>query len=296
MELLSVDIPFQLGAHKSIVIAPLGDIQWAGERGPTAKDRLQRHIDKALEAKAWFLGLGDYIDFMSPSNRQRYEAAALYDNAKDVIDDKALDLVLELYQKFLKPTKGRWLGMLHGHHYAMLRSGETTDQRLCQLLGTRFLGTAAYIRLQFTRKNTAQRSNVVLWAHHGRGGGVTVGAPLNTLDRIAAQFPAADVYIMGHTTKRSNAPQARVLPRWSGKGSPDLSDREYHLVNSGGFAKGWKHKSRQGRIPMGDYVELDMKNPAALGAPLIHILPRQRYIPGQKSRNGDWDPEITVEN
>lgn len=211
IELLSVSLPVSLHAHEPVVIAPLGDIQWNGAKGPTAIDTLQRHLDKAMKLNAWFIGLGDYIDFMSPSNRQRLTGAALYDEALNSIDDRALDLVLELYQRFLKPTKGRWLGMLHGHHYSQLQTGETSDQRLCQLLETRFLGTSAYVRIQFTRPHKGKgRSNVVLWAHHGCGGGMTAGAPLNKLEQMASAFPAADVYIMGHTCLTT---RARIMTR-----------------------------------------------------------------------------------
>ena len=149
MELVTHTFTGKLRDHEPIAIAPIGDIQWAGMKGPTAKDHLKRHIDHCMELKALFVGLGDYIDFLSPSNRQRLKSAALYETAEDVIDDKAMELVWELYEKFLKPTKGRWLGMLEGHHFTQLKTGETTDQRLCQLLDAKFLGSSAYIRLQF---------------------------------------------------------------------------------------------------------------------------------------------------
>jgi hypothetical protein len=233
-------------------------------------------------------------DFLSPSNRQRLRAAALYDNAEDVIDDKALDLALELYQDFLKPTKGRWIGMLHGHHYAMLKTGETTDQRLCQLLNTRFLGTSAFIRLLF-RIGTS-RYPVTLWAHHGCGGGMTPGAPLNKLQNVALGFDA-DIYIMGHTTKSPAAPIERIRPRWYGRGAPDLVHKRVLLVNSGGFAKGHARGSMQGRVPMGSYAEIGMMPPSALGAPIIRIEPRIKDVGdhAQSNRERTWDPRLTVE-
>lgn len=294
MELLTLSIPVKVSNHNPIVVAPLGDIQWNGKNGPTAKETLQRYLDKAMEHDAWFLGMGDYTDFMSPSNRTRYANANLYDTTKDSIDDKALDLVLELYQLYLKPTKGRWLGMLHGHHYAQLETGETTDQRLCQLLGTRFLGTSAYIRLQFVR-DKINRKNVVIWAHHGCGGGSLAGAPLNKLEHMASAFPAADIYVMGHTTKKPAVPIPRVIPRWHGQGAPDLVEKNAYLVNSGGFSIGWQHGSKHGRVPMGGYVEQRMLKPTALGAPLIRIVPNFKYKRGDGYNNGDWAPEISVE-
>jgi len=109
--------------HKPVVIAPIGDIQWSGKRGSTAGDILKRHIDKCMKLDAWFVGTGDFIDFMSPSNRQRFKAAALYDAAEDVVDDAALELVHGLYEDYLKPTKGRWLGCVPLTSEILTRSG-----------------------------------------------------------------------------------------------------------------------------------------------------------------------------
>lgn len=294
MELLSFDIPRKQGDHAPVVIAPIGDIQWAGHRGPTAKELLKRHIDRCMSLNAWFIGLGDYTDFASPSNRQRLRAAALYDTAEDVIDDKALDLVLELYQEYLAPTKGRWLGMLHGHHWAMLRTGETTDQRLCQMLGTTFLGTEAFVRLRFVIDKTS-RVNVTLWAHHGCGGGQLAGSPLNKLEQAASRFSDADVYIMGHTTKMPAVPIERIYPRWHGQGAPDLTHKRIYLVNSGGFARGHVKGAMQGRVPMGGYVEQGMMAPASLGAPIIRITPRMDFTKHKNVKTKTWAPEVSVE-
>lgn len=294
MELVSYTIPRKVADHTPVIVAPIADIQWAGKRGPTAKDTLRRHLDRCLELNAWYVGLGDYIDFLSPSNRQRLRAAALYDTAEDVIDDKAMDLVQELYELYLKPTKGRWLGMLHGHHFASLKTGETTDQRLCQMLDTRFLGTSAYIRLQFTGGHG--RANVVIWAHHGCGGGMKAAAPLNKLENLAPHWEA-DIFLLGHMTKRATAPIERVIPRWHGQNAPDLVHKEVHLAGCGGFSKGYVVGARQGRVPMGGYVEQRMLNPTSLGAPIIRITPKRRYdIEGRRGHNsGEWAPEIRVE-
>jgi hypothetical protein len=298
VELATFAVERKMADHTPVVLAPISDLQWAGERGPTAKDLLKRHIDRCLELNAWYLGLGDYIDFMSPSNRQRMRSAALYDTAEDVVDDKALELTWELYEKFLKPTKGRWLGMLHGHHYTQLRSGETTDQRLCQMLDAPFLGTSAYIRLQFKVTKSQARGNIVIWAHHGCGGGQKAGAPLGKIEDMAAAFPGADIYLMGHTTKSPVAPIERVIPRWHGQGAPDLVHKRVYLVNSGGFARGYQKGATQGSVPMGGYVEQGMMRPASLGAPIIRITPLRSWAGrtrGHTSGMGTWTPTISVE-
>ena len=270
-------------------MAPLGDIQFAGKKGATAMDALRRHVDRALELDARFIGLGDYIEFMSPSNRQRLRSAALYDTAEDVIDEKAMDLVHELWDLVLKPTKGKWIGLAEGHHFAQLKDGTTTDMRLCEMLGTRFLGTSALVRLQFDLQNT--RGNLVLWVHHGTGGGGKACTPLNKLENLAPYWGGVDIFLQGHSTKMPVVPINRVEARWHGRGAPDLVHRKIYFVNTGGFCKAYRVASKQGRVPRGDYAEQGMMNPSVIGAPLIRIVPGSTY----KNRSRSWAPEVTVE-
>lgn len=256
MELVKVNTRYQ-----RVVVAPFGDAQWSGANGPTAQDHIKRHIEHCMKLDAWFIGLGDYIDFLSPSNRQRLAAAALYDTASDVINEKAHELTEEVYEKLLKPTTGRWLGLLEGHHYYQ-GDGETSDQWLAQMLKTRFLGTSAYVKLE--------PSNVVIWAHHGMGGGVLPAAPLNKLYHTSSGLHGADIYLMGHCTKLCVSRLSRPTPNWD-KVEPDLTHNDIFLVSTGGFSKSNVVRHKVGRIPRGDYAEKGMMTPSPLAAPIIYI-------------------------
>ncbi len=273
MELVSYEVPW-----KPITLAPLGDIQWAGRKAEIAWEPLKRHIDKALARDAWFIGMGDYIDFMSPSNRQRLASANLYDTALNTVDDKALELVHTLYEALLKPTTGRWLGLLEGHHFSQLSTGSTTDQKLCELLKARFLGTAALVEIVFvySGRPTGHARTFVVWAHHGFGGGRSAHAPILKLETLSAYWDA-DLFLMGHMTKRGYAPINRVRGHFRAK-PPRLEHREIHLVGTGGWLKGYAEHRRQGKVPRGNYVEVSGMNPVALGAPLIRIEPHQARV------------------
>jgi hypothetical protein len=255
---------------KPFVIRPLGDIQYTGHDGTTAMDLLKRDIEEALDLNAWFVGMGDYTDFMSPSNRQRIKAAALYETASDVIDNKALDLTHELFQKALKPTVGRWLGLCEGHHYHDMAAGDTTDMRLCTMLKARHLGSEAVIRLQFS-DGVASRSNVVIHAHHGVGGGATQAASLNKLENTSKAWEDVDIYLRGHDTKMPVTPINKMKVRWHGKNAPDLEHRSVYLVNTGSYSKSRVVNSRQGQVPRGGYAERGAMNANVLGSPLIFI-------------------------
>ena len=256
----------------------LGDFQWAGKKAnSTALSHLQRTIADALEAEKHgrevrFIGMGDYIDFASPSNRARLKAANLYDTATDIIDEKALDLTHEIYDLALKPTKGKWLGLVEGHHLHELKDGTTTDMRLCEMLDAPFLGTTGLIKVTFQPRNTTKRIPFTVWVHHGTGNGQTGYYPLTRLEKKAAEWEQVDVFAMGHTTKMVHEFQNKVYPRW--QPIPDLAHRKVILIGTGGYSKTYVEGSMQGRIPRGGYAEQRMLNAAIVGSPVLHARPR----------------------
>lgn len=293
MELVSYTIPTKLNETHTII--PLGDIQYVGKQGNTAFNLLKAAIDYGQSVKAWYIGPGDYIDYTSPSNRQRLESAALYDTAKQVHEDATLRLVDELYNDYLKSTTGRWLGLVEGHHWSKLESGETSDQYLCNLLKARFLGTCAYVSLSFVdRDNPSKRyGRVNIWIHHGCGGGTSATAPITKIESMVYAEWEADIYIIGHMTKIAGAPKNRIYPIW--EGTPHLAHRKKILVGAGGFSKAYEEGSKQGKVPRGGYVEQKLLKPVVLGCPIIRIVPflERTYI-GKKEWQ-KWLPKLTVE-
>lgn len=260
----------------------IGDIQWHGDSKSVAVDHLKRTITRALEDEAQghtvrFIGMGDYIDFASPSNRSRLKSANLYDTALDVIDQKAMDLVDQVYE-FLKPTKGKWLGMVEGHHFHELKDGTTTDMRLCEMLGAPlfnaedgFFGTTGLINVMFRRETSEQHTSIAIWFAHGCGNGQTGYYPLMKLEKKAAEWEQVDVFAMGHTTKMCLEFQNKVYPRWAP--AIDQAHRKVTLIGTGGYSKTYVLGAKQGRIPRGGYAEQKMLNAAIIGSPVLHVRP-----------------------
>ena len=269
----------------SLVIAPLGDIQWAGDKSDIVFDQLGEHVDRCLSLGAKFIGLGDYVDFMSPSNRESWKTGKFYDTARKVVDDKAKDLTDDLLKKILAPTKGHWLGLVSGHHYFPLKDGRTTDTYLAEQLGAHFLGEdTAMIRVVFQHGNC--RNAIDIWMAHGRGNGQLPSAPINLLDRVS-HYVDADIYVIGHQTKKCFASSDRMYPIYpQGRGlEPRLGHKTLHLVGAGGWTRGYKMNEST-------YVEQAIMRPVTLGAPIIRVSPKD-----QKDSRGirTWRPNITVE-
>lgn len=242
----------------------MGDIQLQHDREAVDIKRLKATIQYGVDHNAWWVGMGDFIDMESPSNRRAIAQSGVYDSVIDALDSKAEDLEQEL-QELLKPTVGRWLGLLEGHHYHPHQDGTTTDTRMAAFLKAPFLGTAAYLNLTF-KSPSAHHVNPSLniWAHHGRGGGGLAGSPTSALEKKILGFDA-DLYLMGHTHTRGAVPRDRVYPVW-GPTRGTLHHKTVYLVNCGSYLKGYQENSKRNGRAAGGYPEAAMMNPLALGS------------------------------
>ena len=254
-------------SRDEVWLMPIGDIQWGTHDCDV--DRVRRHVEWGLEHGVYFLGMGDYIDFASPSSRRamHHALAEAYDVVRLSLDDMATELV----QRFLEETgigqaKDRFLGLLSGHHFWQFQDGTTSDSVLANELRTPFLGSCAFVRLRLPA------TEVTIWCHHGVGGGITLGAPLNRLERLVSAFDA-DIYLIGHHHKLVAAPIDTIYPVWKRRGS--LRHRTRLLACTGSFMRGYTaHRATQGidrGIAQGSYVEQKMLPPVALGGLLIKI-------------------------
>jgi hypothetical protein len=269
-------VTHRFGKTKELLLMPVGDIQWAGDESEVALEMLKRHIAWGVKQGAWFIGMGDYIDTLSPSNRAKLSGAALYDTAVKALDRDAQARVKELYARALKPSRGRWLGLLEGHHFFQYRDQTTSDQELAKLLECPFLGSSAYVRLIFPRGySTASQptGTVTIWAHHGAGSSSAAGGAINRVERVMRSWDA-DIYLMGHHHKVGAQPMDYIRPVFPPHGAPHLMHATKMLVTTGSFLKGYIVGRTDGGIPRGGYVETAMMNPVQLGAPLIRIRPR----------------------
>jgi hypothetical protein len=269
-------------ATQAVTICPLGDIQWAGDEDDIAYDHLEEHIDDCLERpNPLFVGLGDYVDFASPRNREALLHASLYDTAKKVIANASKDLVDDIYDRLLKPTKGMWLGLTQGHHHHEVairelkdgtQSHEDSDVYLAKMLKAPWLDEFGIVKLVFPGGGVFR-----ILAFHGSGNSVFPWGPLIKLYRLMPHFHV-DLLLMGHQTKKALSEIDRLV-------FPDDSDEIKHMtikmVGTGGWSKGYVNGKKT-------YVSAGALGPVALGQPLIHLKPRLR--------KGSWEPGMTVES
>tara|TARA_R110000824_G_scaffold350869_1_gene537797 strand:- start:373 stop:1260 length:888 start_codon:yes stop_codon:yes gene_type:complete len=278
---------------KETLIIPIGDIQLQQQRDVVDLDRLKEVIAYGVKNNAWFIGMGDFIDMESPSNRRKLRESGFYDSVVDAIDAKAEELEEEL-QEILKPSIGRWLGLLEGHHYHVHQDGTTTDQHMANFLKAPFLGTCAYINLTFKPdNNSAGQPKVVIWAHHGRAGGKLLSTPLNQLEHIVKAFEA-DIYLVGHHHKSVAGRLARIYPIFNQKVGW-FKAKDIIIACTGSFLKGYLEGSKKEGRAGGLYPEVAMMNPLALGVIKLWIRPTYKRLLGTKRKGGMPTIDLNVE-
>lgn len=276
MELVGGDIKLPgplLLPWKETWVVPIGDVQ-LGSSGVDIR-LLKQTVSKALTwadvtgNEVRFIGMGDAIDVASPSNRAEIRGARLYDSVQNMMDESACRLE-EQFINLMKGTEGKWIGMLHGHHYWDHEDGTTSDTRIAKALGAPYLGTCAMAKLLF-RDNAKHHLTCTIWAHHGCGAGMMPTTPINKLYHVMQSFDA-DIYLLGHQTKRPAAKMQRI--HMSEYPPYRLQMKEKILAGTGGYTKGYEQGSRDLKgLPRGSYVEAGMMTPTSLGGITIKIKP-----------------------
>lgn len=255
-------------------IMPIGDIQYDGKKGATDVPRLRKHLKMGIDRGAYFIGTGDILDVLSPSNRERFMKAGLYDTAQKFFDDAVTTLEKECLE-ILLPTIGRWIGLVQGHHYYVHLDGSTTDTRFAEWLGCPFLGTCALVRLHFKDTKMKRASSITMWIHHGVGGsGVLPTAIYNKLYHQKIRYPNARIFMMGHVPQLGHVKLAGLDVEGQ-PGNPHLVHEDTSLVACGGWSRSYQQGSTFGGRAQGGYAEVGMMPPAVLGGSIIHITPQR---------------------
>ena len=254
---------------EEVLVMPIGDLQ-LGSDGVDL-DRFKKHIAWGIKHNAMFIGMGDAIDLMSPSNRAKWKSAAMYDSVQMAMADRAEKLTDD-FLKLVKGTEGRWLGIHHGHHYFEFEDGTTSDTRIAKALKAPFLGSCAFTRLKFKPKTNHRSVTCTIWSHHGSGNGIAPHAPLNKLYHVMQSFEA-DIFLLGHMTKKPVVKMPRI---YMGDNPPyRLVNKNKVLAGTGGFTKGYEQGSKHysGAYAEGSYVEKGMMVPVSLGGIVLKIRP-----------------------
>lgn len=250
--------------NEPITIIPFGDVH---RDSPLCHAQMWKEFchDNKDRKNTYYLGMGDYLDGCSTSERGAFNFHALHDATHTNLDRAAEERV-ESFAEEISFMRGKIIGILNGNHYWEYRDGTTTDHHLARLLETNFLGVSSFIRLTF-RRDRYKAVCIDLWVHHGAGGGATPGASINRLDKMRTAA-VADIYLMGHNHKKQIAKESILCLSKGGSGSVHLENKTCILGRTGSFLKGYEPDASS-------YIADGAHGPCDLGVIKIIATPRR---------------------
>jgi hypothetical protein len=204
-----------------------------------------------------FLGMGDYLDSYSTSERRIIYSHDLHESTKSREEMDTRKRV-EAFAKEIGFMRGKLIGIMGGNHFPAFGDGTTGDQYLTRLLDAEYLGACCAIRLTVLDTRGNKGCAVDVFAHHGKGGGVTAGGRLNAVEKMQSVCDA-DIYLMGDNHARGALPLGdRLRLTHNAKTGLRLSCRTPWIGRTGSFLLSYKPGQAS-------YVTDAALPPAALG-------------------------------
>lgn len=221
---------------KPFYVIPFGDVHRDSDM--FADTHWKNFLSYASSKKnAIFLGMGDYTDGVSTS--ERMILGPLHDTTKTTLKDVYRGVTRTLANE-LSFMRHRCIGLLGGNHYFDVDDGVTTDHLLAAALGTKFLGVCALIRISLKFGKSNHSIPLDIFAHHGKGGGTTLGGQFNSVEKMQLSADA-DLYLMGHSHGKGCIPFSPRLAIKDGRqGNITIRERTPWGGRTGSFLKAYE--------------------------------------------------------
>lgn len=214
-----------------ITISATGD--WHCDTVGHSKETFIEYLKRSRDKNAWLVGLGDYLDIMSSSERIGHNKTEYHDTTIKSFDKFIESRVDELSSLVKKYFGNRIIGLIGGNHNYNLSYGINSDQLLCQKLGCNYLGVNSLVKLVFKYQSSNASNELVMCLHHGKGG-LTPGSSINKLKEMANSFDA-DIILQGHNHDR----QIDYINRIGVSRQDKLVDRKILLARTGSFLRNY---------------------------------------------------------
>lgn len=227
---------------EKIIINPFGDIH--RDSASCDVDRWRwwlTRMKKEHNSNTYYIGMGDYHDFASDSERIILNNPKLHDDSKFKFDESMeksnRDLCKEI--EFMKPNL---LGLIEGNHKWITVTGKTSTEDLAERMNTVDLGWLCHLTIKVNQAYTSQDRNISsihIVLCHGKAGGKTHGITINQVGDLKNIFPVADIYIMGHDHQRGAWPCSVLVPFRDRTGTFYMKQKRQFLARSGAFLKAY---------------------------------------------------------
>lgn len=232
-----IAVKYKIG--QTFNLRPFGDVH--RDNPGIAKDKWGEFLDDSKKLQnPLFLGMGDYWDSFSSSERVIFDNAGIHESTKKNIETEGEKKVSSL-AKELDFMKGKLVGLLGGNHFIQFKGGATSDMKLADKLGTDYLGSCAAIRITFepeTSNKIGKQVSVDIFAHHGKGAGQTTVGRMMSVEKMV-QICEADIFLQGHNHARGVLPLGDKLRIDSNNSGLFIRSRHCWIGRTGGFLRGY---------------------------------------------------------
>lgn len=220
MQTVFIDIPQDHG-----YLLPIGDLH-RGDRHLTQRglNKLKGYLDWVMERNnAYVFLMGDILNVASRSSKTSpFESMS---------GDDEYAKAVELF----KPYASRIVGALTGNHCDRMvkEFGFNPLQPFCNELGIPFCGYSAALRLRVgKRRDRKNEYHQLYWgfAHHGTGGGGSLGSALNRKTKLQEIVHGMDFYMAGHDHQLICGTRNVLLPR-----RDKIEHQRVHYIDTGSF-------------------------------------------------------------
>jgi hypothetical protein len=259
-------------------IYPIGDIHCGVVH--CDEDLLTKQVKEIQQNhNAYWLGMGDYADLVTPSDFKRWEGKILSPWMKGQ-EDNIGPTQLRHINSILSPIWGKCLGLIEGnhdenirryHHYNFIHELLIEANKKYEVP---YAGVQCLLILRFNRKNSSESHEYIIHARHGEGAARTSGARALAVLRLAGTFVNAHITFMGHLHGQESPDIPQRLIYRAGK----IKSFETIAVMTGAWLKGYMQN-----VPP-CYIERWGCTPSVLGCPHITIEPDDDVMELVKSR------------
>lgn len=201
------------------------------------RERMLYFLKKAADFpkdKTYYIGLGDYNDFMSTSEKMNVKGKVHESTVAKF--DQIAEKANRDFAKICKQMIGRTLGLIEGNHNWVFSDGKTSGEDLAERLKTECIGGMSHMTLNVYVKSRRKDQKLFISLHHGKGAGKLAGSTINNVEELKTIFPVSDICAMGHDHKRGVVPVISLIPNATGK----LKQKRCMLVRTGCFLASYK--------------------------------------------------------
>jgi len=235
------------------------------------RDRFKEFINETQKMpNSYYIGMGDYNDFASTSEKRGIESANVHDTTRILLDKLAQQSNAGV-AKLLWPIKDRLIGLISGNHIWKYDDGKLSDEDLAERLSTKSLGYLCVLNIRFkfsnrggTTKGSGSFRTITMFLCHGKGGGRLLGTSLNKIIQMSEIIPGCDIYVQGHDHQLFAVPKT-ILSVVTGRNTANhLKEKKQYFVRSGSFMKGYVPNTS-------NYSTTGLMKPATLGGATIQV-------------------------